>query len=73
MSRSRPKAFIVTTLSALALGVLVSAEPISRQVVYHCATDEHPTCPPGYFCCGPITSGVGGTCMILEPGEGCAA
>ncbi|KIK68495.1 hypothetical protein GYMLUDRAFT_35922 [Collybiopsis luxurians FD-317 M1] len=66
------KAVVVATLS-IALGTLVSAELISRDTVYHCGTDEeNPTCPTGYTCCGPIISGVGGTCILLSPGEVCA-
>ncbi|KIK68497.1 hypothetical protein GYMLUDRAFT_92023 [Collybiopsis luxurians FD-317 M1] len=64
------KAYAVATL-ALALSILVSAEPISRDTVYHCGTDENPTCPAGYTCCGPLNEGVGGTCKILQPGEAC--
>ncbi|KAF5378434.1 hypothetical protein D9757_011148 [Collybiopsis confluens] len=61
------KAFTVA-VAAIVFGAVVStAEPIARDdIVYHC--DVPPTtstsalkCPPGYRCCGPISTTLGGT------------
>ncbi|KAE9385770.1 hypothetical protein BT96DRAFT_928645 [Gymnopus androsaceus JB14] len=44
-----------------------------QDVVYHCGgTDTKTSCPPGYTCCGPIVSGIGGTCVLLGESEVCA-
>ncbi|TFK39614.1 hypothetical protein BDQ12DRAFT_722453 [Crucibulum laeve] len=47
-------------------------EEAAATVVYHCANGVD-TCPgPHWTCCGPILSGVGGTCRKLKPDEYCA-
>ncbi|KIK69206.1 hypothetical protein GYMLUDRAFT_80533 [Collybiopsis luxurians FD-317 M1] len=56
---------IFTAALVATLSVFVSANPTK---VHHCDTEQHPECPPGYRCCGPLVVGQGGTCYLGTTG-----
>jgi len=67
--------FLLATVSFALPAAEAEAAPVAEiardDVVHHCGNGvDH--CPSSaWTCCGPLVTGIGGTCRLLKPDEAC--